>query len=68
MLNNFSAPHSYLLRALISSQRFDKGSEHIFAFFCRICYNKFMVEENYYADRDKENNLKIRKLLREELP
>ena len=27
-----------------------------------------MVEENYYADRDKENNLKIRKLLREELP
>ena len=27
-----------------------------------------MAEENYYADRDKENNLKIRKLLAEELP
>ena len=27
-----------------------------------------MTEENYYADRDKENNLKIRKLLAEELP
>lgn len=27
-----------------------------------------MAEENYYAARDKENNLKIRKLLAEELP
>ena len=27
-----------------------------------------MAEENYYADRDKENNLKIRKLLAEQLP
>ena len=60
-------PHKYAAHTLYDLW-FLINVEHIFEFYRRICYHIIMGEENYYSERDKENNLKIRKILREELP